>query len=60
MKKKTIFPLDAMLKHKGENFSLMFVKTMNLYLSNMLGKELSDKEKMGRIRKMIEEYTKNI
>lgn len=60
MKKKTIFPLDSMLSHKGENFSSMFVKTMNLYLSNIPGKELSDKDKMGRIRKLIEEYSKDI
>lgn len=58
MKKKTTFPLDAMLKHKGEDFSALFVKTMNLYLSTTPGQPLSDKDKLGRIRKMIEDYSR--
>ena len=53
--KKTL-PLKNMLEEKGEEFSTLFVKVMNLHLGiQVSGKPLSDKDRMGRISQWIKE-----
>jgi hypothetical protein len=54
---KNILPLDEMLLKKGSNFKDLFIKTMNLYLISV-GSPVSEKDKLARVRKQIEETIK--
>ena len=54
---KNILPLDEMLLKKGSNFKDLFIKTMNLYLISV-GTPVSEKDKLARVRKQIEETIK--
>lgn len=54
---KNNFPLDEMLSKKGNSFKDLFVKTMNLYLIS-IGNPASEKDKLARVRKQIEETIK--
>ena len=51
-------PLDKMLSEKGDEFSSLFVKTMNLYLASHVGSPMADKDKAARVRQQIEDIVK--
>ena len=55
---KKNLPLDEMLQKKGDEFRVLFVKTMNLYLCSHIGAPISEKDKTARVRKHIEETQK--
>jgi hypothetical protein len=55
---KKNLPLDEMLLKKGNEFKILFVKTMNLYLGSHVGAPISEKDKSARVRKQIEESLK--
>jgi hypothetical protein len=53
---KKELPLKTMLQDKGDDFSTLFIKVMNLHLGiQVSGKPLSDKDRMGRIAQWIKE-----
>jgi hypothetical protein len=55
---KKNLPLDEMLLKKGDEFKILFVKTMNLYLGSHVGAPISEKDKTARVRKQIEDTLK--
>jgi hypothetical protein len=57
---KKNLPLDEMIQKKGNEFRVLFVKTMNLYLSSSIGSPISEKDKTARVRKHIEETQKKV
>jgi hypothetical protein len=51
-------PLKKLLSEKEKPFQDLFIQTMNLHLGPQIATPLSEKDKLGRVRKSLEDSVK--